>query len=122
MLRLHLIAIAQKTLLLFSVYLRIRLISYNLLDISCFAVLKRQYGQAVKIVMRTSINHINKTEFLTSYQSARERTLLTKTIRSGFTTTGLVLFDPNRVLEQLHVLMRMPTPPSLPIHTSLEQS
>jgi hypothetical protein len=41
------------------------------LDISCFAVLKRLYRQAVKAQMRVGINHINKDDFLTLYQEIR---------------------------------------------------
>ena len=37
------------------------------LDVSCFAVLKRLYGQAVTAQMWVGINHIDKDDFLTLY-------------------------------------------------------
>jgi hypothetical protein len=39
------------------------------LDVSCFTVLKRFYGQAVKQQMLVGINCIDKTKFLQLYQS-----------------------------------------------------
>ena len=40
------------------------------LDIGCFAVLKRAYGQIVEMKMRLGINHINKLDFLEAYPHA----------------------------------------------------
>jgi hypothetical protein len=37
------------------------------LDVGCFAVLKRLYGRLVSQKMASSVNHIDKHEFLTLY-------------------------------------------------------
>jgi hypothetical protein len=81
------------------------------LDVSCFAVLKRQYGQLVEQRMRLGFNHIDKIDFLTAFPKARTMAYKAETIRNGFAATGLVLFDPNRVYQQLTVRLRTPTPP-----------
>ena len=38
------------------------------LDVGCFVVLKRLYGQAIEAQIRVGINHIDKDDFLTLYQ------------------------------------------------------
>jgi hypothetical protein len=59
--------------------------------------------------MRLSINHIDKIEFLQAYQDAHQ-SLSKANICSGFAATGLVPYDPSRVLSQLPA--KTPTPPS----------
>jgi hypothetical protein len=82
------------------------------LDISCFAVLKRFYGQQIEEYMRNGLNHIDKADFLTAYIMARNESMTTNTVRSGFSATGLVPFDPERVLLKLNTQLRTPTPPA----------
>jgi hypothetical protein len=84
------------------------------LDVSCFATLKRTYGQQIKLLMRDGVNHINKPDFLIAYQVARAEAITPAITRSGFAAIGLVPFDPNRVLKKLNTRIRTPTPP-LPI-------
>jgi len=60
--------------------------------------------------MRTRINYINKTDFLLLYQGARLYTFTLDNICNSFTATDLVLHNPDRVLEQLHVQLRTPSP------------
>jgi hypothetical protein len=81
------------------------------LDVSCFAVLKRMYGRQIEGFIRTGLNHIDKPDFLTAYVSARQESMTQDTIRSGFAATGLVPFDPERVLSRLNTHLRTPTPP-----------
>jgi hypothetical protein len=81
------------------------------LDVSCFAVLKRQYGQLVEQRMRLGFNHIDKIDFLTAFPEARIMAYKADTIRNGFAATGLVPFDPDRVYQQLTIQLRTPTPP-----------
>lgn len=81
------------------------------LDVSCFAVLKRSYGQRIEEYMRAGINHIDKPDFLTAYLSARKESMTINTVRNGFAATGLVPYDPTRVLEKLNTQLRTPTPP-----------
>ena len=81
------------------------------LDVGCFSPLKRSYGQQVENRIRLGINHIDKLEFLAMYKQARTDTMIKFNVRSGFAATGLVPYDPDRVLSRLHVQMRTPTPP-----------
>lgn len=90
------------------------------LDVSCFAVLKRQYGQLVEQRMRLGFNHIDKIDFLTAFPKVRTTTYKAETIRNGFAATGLVPFDPDRVYQQLTVQLKTPTPP--PSRSSNTQS
>jgi hypothetical protein len=69
------------------------------LDVSCFAVLKRQYRQLIKQRMRLRFNHINKIDFLTAFLEARTMVYKAETIQNGFAATRLMLFDPNRVYQ-----------------------
>jgi hypothetical protein len=71
------------------------------LDVSCFAVLKRKYGQLVKQWIRLGFNYIDKIDFLTVFPEARTIVYKAKTIQNGFTATGLVLFNLDQVYQQL---------------------
>jgi DDE superfamily endonuclease/Tc5 transposase-like DNA-binding protein len=83
------------------------------LDVGCFAPLKKYYGQGVLNIIRTGINHIDKDDFLSIYQVARAQTFTVKNIKSAFTAAGIFPFDPQRVLDQLHVELRPITPPQI---------
>ena len=65
------------------------------LDVGCFAVLKRLYGQAIEAQMRVGINHIDKDDFLTLYQEVRLAVFQSAIIQSGFRATGTVPFNPD---------------------------
>ena len=69
------------------------------LDVGCFAPLKRSYGQ----IMDVKINHIDKLEFLDAYKQARMKVFTESNIRSGFTATGLVPYNPDQVLSRLNI-------------------
>jgi hypothetical protein len=90
------------------------------LDASCFAVIKRKYGQLVEQRMRLGFNHIDKIDFLTAFPEARTMAYKAETIQNGFAATGLVPYDPDRVYQQLTVQLRTPTPP--PSRSSNTQS
>jgi hypothetical protein len=81
------------------------------LDVGCFAVLKRSYGRLVENQMRLGINHIDKVDFLSAYPQARSEALTASNIQSGFMATGLVPYNPHRVLSTLQVQFKTPTPP-----------
>ena len=81
-------------------------------DVGCFAVLKRLYRRQIKGYMRNRVNHINKQDFLTVYFAAHTATMNTANIHSSFAATGLVPYDPERVLSKLHTQLKTPTPPS----------
>jgi hypothetical protein len=80
------------------------------LDVGCFAVLKRSYGRLVEQKMGLGVNHIDKIEFLPLYQQARREALIDRNIYSGFAATGLVPYDPDRVLELLNAQFKTPSP------------
>jgi hypothetical protein len=80
------------------------------LDVGCFAELKRYYGQLVAQKMSLGVNHIDKHEFVPMYKEARTKALHSGNIRSGFAATGLVPYEPDRVLERLHTQMHTPSP------------
>jgi hypothetical protein len=80
------------------------------LDVSCFAVLKRAYGMAVSQWIRNGINHIDKEDFLAIYPQIRPNVFTESTIKSGFRATGLIPYDPERVLSHL-TITKTPTPP-----------
>ena len=61
--------------------------------------------------MRLGFNHIDKLDFLSAYQIARERAFQPKTIQNSFTAAGLIPFNPEHVLAKLNIHLRTPTPP-----------
>jgi hypothetical protein len=69
--------------------------------------------------MRAGTNHIDKPDFLTAYVSVREESMAINTVRSGFAATGLVPYDPERVLSKLNTQLRTPIPPPI---SPVEQS
>jgi hypothetical protein len=82
------------------------------LDVSCFAVLKRSYGQQIGVYIRSSVNYIDKPDFLQVFYTTRTEAISKANIQSGFTATGLVPDDPKRVLSKLYTQLKTPTPPS----------
>ena len=81
------------------------------LDVGCFAVLKRTYGCLVEEKMRLGINHMDKLDFLSAYPQARKEAFKVDNIKNGFVATGLVPYSPERVLAQLNIYLKTPTPP-----------
>jgi hypothetical protein len=61
--------------------------------------------------MRNRVNYIDKPDFLTAYNRARIEAITPAIIRSGFAATRLVPFNPDRVLSELNIQIRTPTPP-----------
>lgn len=80
------------------------------LDISCFAVLKRSYSRMVEMKMRTRINYIDKFDFLEAYLLARIKAFRSNTIKNSFGAAALVPFSSDRVISQLNIRLRTPTP------------
>jgi len=81
------------------------------LDVGCFAVLKRLYGQQVQNLMRNGVSHIDKSDFLEAYHNARTETMSQSNIAVSFAATGVLPYDPERVLAKLNTQLRTPTPP-----------
>ena len=81
------------------------------LDVGCFSPLKRAYGRLVENKARLGFNHIDKFDFLDAYPEARTETFKANTIKNSFEAAGLVPLNPGRVLEQLNIHLKTPTPP-----------
>src|ERR1700722_5588139 len=71
----------------------------QLLDVSCFSVVKRLYSQQIEGYMRVGLNHIDKPDFLTAYIPTRKEAMAIDIVRSRFAATGLVPYNPDRVLS-----------------------
>ena len=72
------------------------------LNVSCFVVLKRSYRQQIEDLIQVRVNYIDKPDFLSAYSTACIEALTLNIVRSGFTATRLVLYDPERVLSKLN--------------------
>ena len=81
------------------------------LDVGCFSPLKRAYGRLVENKMRLGFNHIDKFDFLEAYPQARMDAFKMESIKNSFAASGLIPFCPERVLEQLNIQLKTPTPP-----------
>ena len=80
------------------------------LDVGCFSSLKVAYGREIGELARQGILHIDKEEFLYVYLRVRAAVISEQNIQSGFQATGLIPYDPQRVLTSLTVI-RTPSPP-----------
>ena len=83
------------------------------LDVGCFSVLKRSYGAEIEKLIRNHIHHITKPDFFLAFYNAFQATFHAKAVQGGFRGAGLVLFNLERVLSQLDIRLRTPTPPAL---------
>jgi hypothetical protein len=79
------------------------------LDVACFGPLKTAYGRLVQDLARRAIFHVDKADFLAMYRQARQTVHSEQNIISGFRATGLIPFNPDRILD---MLVKTPTPPS----------
>ena len=81
------------------------------LDVAVFSPLKGAYGGLVESKMRCGLNHIDKLDFLDAYPKAYTEAFTSSNIYSAFRATGLVPLSPERVLSELTVQLKTPTPP-----------
>ena len=61
--------------------------------------------------MQNGVNYINKQDFLEAYYTACTETMNQANIYSSFAATGVVLYNPKRVLSKLNTQLQTPTPP-----------
>ena len=73
----------------------------QLLDISCFSVIKRRYYQGVKQLARSGQHYIGVDDFLYIYAKIRPKVLSYSNIEASFRATGVILFNPKEVLSKL---------------------
>ncbi len=71
-----------------------------------FAPLKSAYRERVERLERGGVNTIGKEHFISLYSPARETAFTSKNIKAGFAASGLVQFNPDRVLRDI------PKPPA----------
>jgi len=80
------------------------------LDVGCFGPLKLAYGRQIEDLMRSSITHITKTDFLPAFYLAFQSAMTENNIKAGFRGTGLTPYDPESVLSRLDLRLRTPSP------------
>jgi hypothetical protein len=68
-------------------------------DVAVFGPLKTAYREQVERLERGGVNAIGKQHLTSLYKSARERAFTPKNIRAGFAASGLIPFNPERVLR-----------------------
>lgn len=90
------------------------------LDVSCFAPLKKAYSRQIESKMRLSNNHITKVEFLPAFHIAHQQAMTAETILAGFAATGLVPFNPERVIQNLDTVIQSTPSPSKGSQSSWE--
>jgi hypothetical protein len=90
------------------------------LDVACFGPLKRFYGRLIEKRSRLGYHHIDKFDFLTAFPKARQEAFKFETIKNAFAASGIVPYNPVRVLEKLNIQLKTPTPP--PSRGSTSQS
>jgi hypothetical protein len=78
----------------------------QLLNVSCFLLLKLAYSSEIKGLMRCYINYITKLEFLLAFKAAFYKTFTESNICLGFKATSIVLFNLDAVLLRLNVVVR----------------
>jgi hypothetical protein len=85
------------------------------LDVGCFSVLKRAYGKEIEKMMRDHITHITKPDFFIAFHAAFHTAFSPENVRGGFRGAGLVPLDPQKVISQLDIKLRTPTPTTPPL-------
>ena len=69
--------------------------------------------------MRCRITYVDKVEFLRAFKAAFFKAFIESNIQGGFAGSGLVLYNPKRVLAKLDSQPRTPTPEGSPGPASL---
>ena len=80
------------------------------LDISCFGPLKKAYGRQIEDLMKASITHITKEDFLPAFYTAFHDSMTKENIQGGFRGAGIIPFDPERVISTLDLKFKTPSP------------
>jgi hypothetical protein len=75
----------------------------QLLNVSCFSLLKRKYSNEISALARSYIYYINKETFLLAFKLAFKRTFIAENIYVGFRGASLVLYSLEAVLLKLNV-------------------
>jgi hypothetical protein len=82
---------------------------FQLLNMACFAPLKKAYGTQIEKLVRARISHIIKEDFLPAFCDAFKKSLTESNIRAGFQEAGLVPLSSDIVIAKLDVKLQIPT-------------
>ena len=64
------------------------------------------YSDLVKQKISLEISYINKLDFLQIFPETRKSTFTIENIQNSFADTGLVLFNPDRILSKLDIQLK----------------
>ena len=87
-------------------------LSYNLqlLNVSCFRLLKYLYRTEIEKLIYIYITYISKEDFFPAFYIAFCTTMIESNIRAGFRATGLVLYNPDYIIFKLDIQLCTPMP------------
>jgi len=71
------------------------------LDVGVFGPLKTHMASALEPIISTEIHRLIKAEWLAAYVEAHRNAFSTRNIRSGFCGTGILLFNPLKVIDRV---------------------
>ena len=84
------------------------------LDVGCFGPLSLAYKRQLDRMNQMGIVHVNKADFLKFLRDARAEAMTLRVIQSAWASTGLILFNPDRVHMKLpRTLRESISPPPL---------
>ena len=79
------------------------------LDVKCFGLLKALYNKKIKQMMCMQITHITKDDFFPAFKHVFYVILNLKNIQANFKITGLVLYNPKKIINNLDFKFHIPT-------------
>jgi hypothetical protein len=85
----------------------------QLLNVVCYSLLKRYYGNKILLLARSYIYYINKETFLPAFKLAFKKTFIVENVCVEFWGARLVLYNLDTMLLKLDVQLRTLTPPTL---------
>ncbi|KIM94820.1 hypothetical protein OIDMADRAFT_134593, partial [Oidiodendron maius Zn] len=71
------------------------------LDIGCFSLLKKAYRKQIERLIYSSQTYIIKEDFFLAFCITFPKAMTISNIQGGFRGTGIILFNPEEVLEGL---------------------
>lgn len=97
------------------------------LDVGVFGPLKTLMASAIEPLIRTAMHKVHKVEWLAAFVETHDRALVSRNIKGGFRGTGIVPFDPSKVLNRIKPIIHddievqsvMPMPSTTPLSESV---
>lgn len=78
------------------------------LDVGIFCPFQHYYGRKVANAVRLGIRGLDKVNFLPLYVAARAKVFQKRTIRSAFSATGFVPYNPKKVFDKIPNYVLLP--------------